>query len=787
MSRWRQQVLAIAAVAAIMGIIIAEHGEWRTATWAGLALWLLAAWPLVKTRTRRSFWACALLVCLFGLRHQWRLDQTYEHPLLQHLETSGEAAWGTRAEVVARVQRSTSKPGENTRMELRAKTVRLSDEGLAFDQPCRLRAIASPALAAQASDLCVLTGVLRPLRAAMNEGEFSARDFALRSGAVAEMEVLGVTPLPSPAWLALPRRARDAAERCRSWIKERLASGLAERPQEMAVIQAMALGASEDTDPRVEEPFRRSGTLHVFAVSGLHVGLIGIILHQALRPLRLRRPALVAALIALVFAYAFVTGWRPSAARAALMITVVLLGTLAQRRGALLNTLGAAALLLLAWDSHALFLPGFQLSFGVLLAIALLAKKFGKPLLGWAALDPFLPPSLAPRRQRVRVWLKRKGAGLAATSGSAWLGSLPLMWWHFHTVTPAGLLANCVLVPAAFFCLSLSFAGMLAGLLPFCGLWLQTAANQANGHLAALMLASAGGFAGLPLAHVHVPPPSKWFGQSETELRVLALPYGGEAALLRLQNRFWLLDCGHTQDFGRVLLPTLRRAGVNRLEGLFLSHADAAHIGSVEALLQALPVKVIYHPLHEPWPADSGATRMRSLLERQRHDFPHTRFQALGAEQSLRLDDSAQLTVLYPASHDRQPRADDRGLVTRVELNGLRLLWVADAGLVTENRLLERPSPLRCDVLLRGAHASDFHGTDAFLRAAAPRLILNAGLEHPPGGQATPAVRRYAARTGQPPLFLSEHGEVTLRRAGGTDAPWRVETFKTRLHLTLPP
>lgn len=779
----RRLPLARAALAAVAGILTAESAGWRITVWAGLALLTLAAWmaPALKPLPRAP-WVLALLACLFGALHQRRLEQTYHHPLAAHLQEAGAA----RAEVRARVLRAAPQPGRNTRLELLAESVRLSESGLVIDAPCRLRAFVAPALAAEAGDACVLSGVAQLLREAVNEGEFSARDFGLRSGVVAELRVSGLTALESVWWRSLPRRLQDAAEQCRVWIRERLARGMEERPDELAVIQAMTLGSSEDTDPRVEEPFRRSGTLHVFAVSGLHVVLICAILRFVLRPLGLRRPGLVAALVPLVFAYTFITGWLPSASRAAFMIALLLLGTLALRRASLLNNLGAAALLLLGWDTHVLFLPGFQLSFGVLLAIALLAGRFWEPLKPWVEPDPFLPPELASLRQRAVSWLGDAAAKLAGTSLAAWLGSLPLMWHHFHTVTPAGLLANSVLVPAAFICLSLSCSSLLAGLIPFFGGALQALLNQINGGLAAFMLWSAGGFSSLPLAHLHVPPPSAWGGRGDAELRVLALPYGSEAALLSTAGGAWMLDCGAENDFGRVLLPTLRRAGVNRLDGLFLSHADSAHIGGAEALLRTLPITAIHHPQHEPWRTDSRATRMRRLLEQTAGGFPGTRFQPLPAGQSVPLGEKpqpARLTALYPGPHDRRSLADDRGLVARLEIGPLRVLWVADAGFITETRLLEANENLRCDVLLRGAHAGDFHGTRAFLEAAAPRLILNAGPETPPGGKAPADVRAYAARHGVPLLFLAEHGGVTLRL---DQATLRVETFQSQTRLDIP-
>lgn len=776
---WLRQPLAYGALAAIAGILIAEATGWQERTWVALTM-LVGVAGLVGGKSlgvSRTGGVLLAVMLGFGFWHQQRLQATYEHPLLRALEAAGEL------DVVleARVLRAEAALGGQVRLQLQTGEVRSRATGEVLGGPCRLRAWLGQEQAALLGGRARVSGRLLPLRAALNEGEFSARDFGLRSGFLGEVQVREAEALEESAWRAWLRHVWVLAERCRVRILERLVPGLEGRPDELTVIQAMALGASEDTDPRVEEPFRGSGTLHVFAVSGLHVGLIALILRRALLPLRLRRPVLVAVVIPLVFAYAFITGWRPSAARAAWMIAILLLGSLVERRGALLNGLGAAALLLMIWDTHVLFLAGFQLSFGVLLAIALLAGWFWEKMEPWVELDPFLPSTLATPRQRFGLGVRRFASGLLGTSCAAWTGSLPLMWFHFYTITPVGLLANCLLVPAAFVCLSLACASVGASFLPFGG-GLQTWLNGLNGHCAAFMLTSAETFARLPGAHAHLPPPTQWLDRSEVELRVMALPYGAEAALLRVGGRFWMLDAGAANDYGRVVLPTLRRAGVNRLAGLVLSHADASHLGGVEPLLRALPVAGVWHPQHEPWAADSGATRMRQLLEKTAPLRPQTRFEPLKTEQSLELEPGgdlrpARLTVLYPTAADRQSLADDRGLVARVEVGALRVLWTADAGFVTEKALLDRRVDLRCDVLVRGAHSVDFHGTSAFLEAAAPQLILNAGPERPPGGKAPSSVRAYAARQQIPLLFLSESGGVRLRLRDDEATRLHVETF----------
>ena len=551
----------------------------------------------------------------------------------------------------------------------------------------------------------------------------------------------------------------------------------------------MVLGTTEDTDPRIEDSFRRSGTLHVFAVSGLHVALVSIILQMLMRPFCWRPQNLVLWVVPLVFIYAYVTGWRPSAARAALMVSVLLSSSLVMRRANLLNSLGGSALVLLAWDPHQLFQAGFQLSFGVLLAIALLAGPLNERCKPWTSLDPFLPPALASPGQRAGKWIRSHVAALATVSAAAWLGSLPLMWYHFHTVTPAALLANCLLIPLAFLCLGTACTSLAISLLPLTG-WIQITLNQFCAQTAGLMIHSAALFSSLPGASFNVSPVTKAREPAAVELRWFALPYGAEAGLLRVGDQNWMLDCGDDNALGRVIYPALRQAGVNKLHGVFLSHADTGHIGGLETLAASVRVHTLFHPRHEPWKSDSSASKMRRALER----LPETQAtwplrRALGTGDVVALGQSlrpCRFTALYPGVKDAASLANDRGLVAKLELGGLRVLWMADAGFITETALVDRLEDLRCDVLIRGAHETDVHGTWSFLEAAAPSVILTAGSDRSPELNLPPSVKQYAAQKGVRLLVLPECGEVTLRMPTATANHFTLKTNENPPIQTIP-
>src|SRR5439155_1680649 len=126
----------------------------------------------------------------------------------------------------------------------------------------------------------------------------------------------------------------------------------------------------------IEEPFQQTGTLHLFAVAGLHVGIVAALLWMLAMVARLSRKWAAALIIPLLLFYAAVTGLHVSSVRAAVMSSVLLGGLFFERKVFVLNSLAAAAFFLLCWNTNELFSTGFQLSFAVVGAIILFADPF---------------------------------------------------------------------------------------------------------------------------------------------------------------------------------------------------------------------------------------------------------------------------------------------------------------------------------------------------------------------------------------------------------------------------
>lgn len=680
---------------------------------AGLGILLLLA--LVPALSRRRWWAWLPFVALlFAGAHGRRLAQTYEHPLRHHLLSL--SAGGEPVQARGRLYPWT----EGAELDDASAIGHLMEvrlEGRVHAEPVRVRVVLPESFRLKSAGVYEIRGWISLPEPPMNPGQLDPVSYSLRNGWVAWLRAESLRLVAEDKW-APSFHLLYWAEASRRWITAALSRGIDDRPEDKAVLLAMALGASEAAGEDIEESFRDSGTLHIFAVSGLHVVMLAGVLSLSLRWLGLGRSRTVWLIIVIVFAYAYITGWRPSAARAAFMIAMVLAAVRWNRRADVHSSLGVAALVLLLWDSNQLFMPGFQLSFLVLWAIALLAP----PLLGkarpWTELDQFLPPVLASGRQLWGCHARRWSAGLVCTSLAAWIGSMPLTLGHFHVVTPVGLLANLLLVPVSGISIGVSCASLVAAA---CGLGsAQRLLNRTNAWLARVMVVSAGWFASLPGANMAFD--MRWGLSPPMEMQVFHLGSGGSSAHLRVQDRHWLLDTGNARSWRRVLGPFLRYQGINHIEGVVLTHRDAAHAGAASKSLRTGVERVITS-VHEPWSRDPGLTLFDELA-RATHD-QGVLWHRYKAGEEFAPGPGAAVQVLYPGPRDQHDVGDNRCLVLMLHLGTTRVLWLSDAGFITEKHLLEREHDLRCDVLVHGCHATDPGGLTELLLAAQPRLVIS--------------------------------------------------------------
>ena len=237
------------------------------------------------------------------------------------------------------------------------------------------------------------------------------------------------------------------AEALRRAAAEALRVGLEDRPDRYGVVHALLLGYRAQLPVDVMRAFRRTGTMHVFAISGLHVGIICAVLVFVINLLRVPRTCRVLALAPVILLYAFMTGARASAVRAGLMAVTYLAAPLVGRKADSWSALALAAVLLLVWRPDQLQDPGFVFSFTAVAGILAIVPLFEIWLQLHLPVDPFAEQGQGlGLRASGLLWCGR----LMAVSVAAWLSTTPLSLYYFGRFAPVALLANIIVLPLAF-------------------------------------------------------------------------------------------------------------------------------------------------------------------------------------------------------------------------------------------------------------------------------------------------------------------------------------------------
>lgn len=315
-----------------------------------------------------------------------------------------------------------------------------------------------------------ITGVIARPASPLAEGLFNYRDYLQTRGIYYQLKTgstndwrLGASPLTKP----------PLTDRFLDWSRRTLALGLPE-DEPLRLLWAMTLGWRTAFTGDISEPFLRAGTMHLFAIDGLRIALISGMLVALLRVLQVSRAWCGIVAIPVIWFYTAATGWEPSAIRASVMMTIVIGGWALKRPSDLINSLAAAAFIILLWEPRQLFEASFQLSFFVVLIIALMLPPLNKISDRLLRHDPLLPNDLLPRRRRVLMATLRMLSRYSALSLAAWAGSIPLSALYFHLFSPISPLANIVAVPLG----TLALMSNLGSLV--CSNWLPWATGLFN-------------------------------------------------------------------------------------------------------------------------------------------------------------------------------------------------------------------------------------------------------------------------------------------------------------------
>jgi competence protein ComEC len=549
------------------------------------------------------------------------------------------------------------------------------------------------------------------------------------------------------------------------------------------LVDALILNRRSDLDPDLSDAYAQSGLVHILSISGFHVGLIAgwlFLLCRLLGFSRTRSGLFSAGLSVLYVAF---LGWPAPATRAAALVVLLAVCRARQRRVDPDALLAVTCFVVLLIDPRAIFELGGWLSAAALWG----ATYFSR----WS--DRALRPT--------------PGWRMLASSVGATLSTAPFTSAALGSVALVGIVLNFVAIPLA----AVAVPGVLASILlepVLPGL----ASALAAGAGASLSLLDGVALLGSRVPGGHLIQPAGlatawpwiallgfalWSLGRRNTIAVTALRWGwgvalliwvslglalagprpdsgsvltlhflrvgqGDGAAVRTPGGHWLvIDAGpriEGSDAGRrVMVPFLRRQGVERLAALVVSHAHADHLGGVPAILERFPSDLVLEPGDVT--QDPRYLEFLGLLEsrgiRWRAGRPGDRF----------VLDSVSFTLLHPDTTWTEWGEDlnEDSLVLLVEYRGFQALFTGDAGLEAEPLFLRRVGGV--DVLKVGHHGSRTATGDALLDRVHPRAaVISVGRNT--YGHPAPETMARLRRHRVPVWRTDQDGDITVTTDG---------------------
>ena len=583
-------------------------------------------------------------------------------------------------------------------------------------------AIDSPWLPAQGDVRCTVVGPAKELRCGdrlefatelvlvaspLCPGELDYRAYE------AEQGIFYHATIPSLDWRRIETGGGDwwqnLSFRARDWAYARLQIGLEDDPRMADFLAGMLIGYRQEIPTDIEQDFRRTGTLHVFAVSGQNIAEMVVVALILLQLCGLVRWRWAWTIVPIVLLYCLLTGSPASAVRATVMALTVLL---AWRLGRPLNALGCWSLALLAmlmWNPAVLFDPGAQLSFGIVLGLILLAPPITRFLIRPFLPDPFLPISLLTSAERIEKRFWWISIGLLGTGIAAALVSEPITAIDFHQVTPISIIANLVVVPTAGL---ITMIGTLSVAVSLLCTPLAALLNNANWLFAKLLIIFVGFLAHQPGASINVADLRTL--ASRTPSFVVAPLQDSACLLVRVPGKAWLVNTGRESPVPSTSWHLLQYYGINRLDGLVLAQMSGPdNSGAVAIVRDFQPRQLVVPLLRTKSPLEKTLPDMIAMTGREADSWQEG--------QNIPLGEGVSVDVLNPAADSSESRADDRGLVLLFHAGDATLLWAGRIGAQTRRDLLAAHPGLHADVLVM---ATDPPPNAEWLRALGVREWL---------------------------------------------------------------
>ena len=578
----------------------------------------------------------------------------------------------------------------------------------------------------------------------------------------------------------------------RHFLSQNLSAGFGE--EDAAFLKALLLGEKRDLSAEFEDLFIRTGTMHLLAVSGFNVGFLSAAVLFLLLPFGLSKNFKWLFVLGVLWAYCLLVGWQAPLVRASVMATILICGKLLGKKVDILNSLGLAAIFILAVNPKSLFDIGFQLSFLAVAGMALFVPLFTRR-------REFFPNEKLTIREKMAVYASE----LFWVSFVASFVTLPVTVQNFYIVTPLSLLANMIVVPLSFwlfFCgivyfLTFWWAPKIIYFLPLAMKFLMQIFTQSLIWIAARPASCVTvGKLCAPLEILLVLGVAYFFFDKKIKSRaarafvlvvfslniflfqdiarhfnrrfsMTALDVGqGDAIYFEFPHGGNLLvdaGSGKPGDKGRrVVMPYLKFKGVRTLDALVVSHPQEDHIGGMEAVLEGVRVKNIYDA-EKFYPSHLYKKLKNKIFQKK----INAEFVGRGAEIDGFRD--ARIQVLNPAvKKETSKNINNDSVVLKISHAKTSFLLTGDIEHPAMKEMMEEGLDIHADVLKVPHHgAKPGKASQDFIENVAPKIsVISVGSHNSYGHPRQETLDLLASISGNKIFRTDQQGAVCIQSDG---------------------
>jgi len=585
-------------------------------------------------------------------------------------------------------------------------------------------------------------------------------------------------------------------------------------PEIAGLYRAILLGDRSRLSDATIERFKASGTMHILAISGIHLTIIGALLFSLVYWVLRRSEWLLLhtnlkkltgiICLPLLLSYTLLAGSNTPVIRACIMSAIAIFAFCSNRTSTLSSLIAFGALLILIISPQTLFTASFQLSFAAFISIALI-MPVAKPLLH---LD--LDEGIMNYRQMTTRLGNWTSSALCASTAAV-LGTAPIVIYHFHRLPLAGPIANLIMEPLIclwalpFGFLALPFIAFaptiskalltvgsgglhlavhfaeLIQMLPGISLWVPRPPISViicyYGALLWLLLSLAKpvralhrslpiGFFLLTIVLLLFPFTSHLINHDDNSTSVYYLDVGqGSATLICFPDNTHMLIDGGGSAFSqetvgqRIIAPFLWNYGIAKLERIVLTHPDGDHTNGVPFLLEHFSVQQLFSSTL------SGKNKQyRKLIQMARQKGVGV---VLARPKDILLPGNVTVTCLANTGLEYGD-GQNEGLVISLQMGNTRLLFPGDIDSNTEKKLIARGKTLSSNILLASHHGSKSSNSRQFIEKVDPQIIVVSAGKTRKTIFPSERLREYCQTRHTPLLVTAEHGTVRVEQRGQT-------------------